>query len=148
MAALFQSNKQTMKKIIEMAHLKTCLTCDHIIRGRTDKKFYDDYCRSAYNNKHASKKHSYIRSITNKLIKNRGILEKWSSKKRNPVSLFDLLSDGLTLSYATEYISQPVGNPYIYCYDYGYQLLPGNNCRILKRKTFRETESIHQNQIV
>ncbi|MBL0882661.1 MAG: hypothetical protein IBJ16_04830 [Chitinophagaceae bacterium] len=136
-----------MKKILDAAHPKTCLTCNHIIRGRTDKKFCDDYCRSAYNNKHTSKKLSYIRSITNKIIKNRSILEKWANKKRNPISLYDLLSDGLSLSYATEYINQPVGNPYVFCYEYGYQLLPGNNCRILKRKTTAETGIIHQNLI-
>lgn len=136
-----------MNKIAETAHRKNCLTCGHIIRGRTDKKFCDDYCRSKYNNKHASNRLGFIRSITNKIIRNRKILEKWSTKKRNPVSLYDLLSDGLSLSYATEYITQPVGNPHIYCYEYGYQLLPGNQCRILKPKNTVDTEIIHENSI-
>lgn len=136
-----------MNKIAETAHHKNCLTCDSIIRGRTDKKFCDDYCRSAYNNKHATTKLSNVRAITNKIIKNRRILEKWATKKRNPVSLYDLLSDGLSLSYATEYIHQPVGNPHIYCFEFGYQLLPGNQCRILKPKTLVDTDIIHQNPI-
>lgn len=141
------SKNRIMNKIEETAHQKTCLTCGHIIRGRTDKKFCDDYCRSTYNNKHASNRLGFIRSITNKIIRNRKILEKWSTKKRNPVSLYDLLSDGLSLSYATEYINQPVGNPHIYCYEYGYQLLPGNQCRILKPKITVDTDIIHENSI-
>lgn len=112
---------------------RTCLTCNKIIRGRSDKKFCDDYCRSAYNNKHSITRHRLIRIITNLIIKNRKILEKWDSKRENPVPLYDLLSDGLTLSYATEFIIQPIGNPHIYCFEYGYQLLPDNKCRILKK---------------
>lgn len=28
----------------------TCLNCDKTLKGRTDKKFCDDYCRNSYNN--------------------------------------------------------------------------------------------------
>ncbi len=145
MIAPFASKNKTMNKIEQTAHQKTCLNCDNIIRGRADKKFCDDYCRSAYNNKHALNRHGHIRAINNMMIKNRKILEKWAKKKMNLVSLYDLLTDGLTLSYATECINQPIGNPHIYCYEYGYQLLPDNKCRILKQETTVETKILHQN---
>jgi hypothetical protein len=30
--------------------IKKCLACNKTLRGRADKKFCDDYCRSNYNN--------------------------------------------------------------------------------------------------
>ena len=29
---------------------KVCTLCSKTLKGRSDKKFCDDYCRSAYNN--------------------------------------------------------------------------------------------------
>jgi hypothetical protein len=118
---------------------RKCLKCDSILIGRSDKKFCDDYCRIAYNNKNTVSRYGHIRSITRRLIKNRNILEKWANKKTTPIQLNDLISEGFTLSYATEFINQPVGTPYIYCFDYGYQLLPGNNCRVLKQSFTKAT---------
>jgi hypothetical protein len=112
---------------------KNCLFCHDRIQGRTDKKFCNDYCRSAFNNQHAVSKLSSIRSITHILVKNRKVLEKWANKKRNPVKLQDVLSDGLNLTYCTQTVLQPVGNPHCFCYDYGYQLLPNDQCRILQQ---------------
>lgn len=123
-----------MSTTTQMEVSKNCLACNKHIRGRTDKKFCDDYCRSAYNNKLAIKKNSQIRVITNALRKNRVVLEKWATKKRNPVNLHELLTDGLNLIYFTQVINQPLSNPICYCYDYGYQLLPDNKCRIFKPK--------------
>lgn len=112
---------------------KNCLFCHDRIHGRTDKKFCNDYCRSAFNNQHTITKLPHIRSITHILVKNRKVLEKWANKKRNPVKLQDVLSDGLNLTYCTQTVLQPVGNPHYFCYDYGYQLLPNDQCRILQQ---------------
>lgn len=113
---------------------RTCLTCNKIIRGRSDKKFCNDYCRSAFNNKQLASKFKEIRIISRTLLKNRKVLQKWATTKTNPVNLQELLSDGLNLGYITQSIHQPLAHPLCYCYDYGYQLLPGNQCRILTPK--------------
>lgn len=113
---------------------RNCLTCNNTIRGRADKKFCNDYCRSTFNNKHDHAKLSHIRTITNTLLKNRKVLEKWAINRTTPVNLHELLSDGLNLAYFTHCINHPLGNPSNFCYDFGYQLLPNNQCRILTTK--------------
>jgi hypothetical protein len=44
-------------------------------KGRADKKFCDDYCRTNYNNQLKSCENNYVRNINNALGKNRRILE-------------------------------------------------------------------------
>ncbi|MEP7253841.1 MAG: hypothetical protein ABI683_15720, partial [Ginsengibacter sp.] len=54
---------------------KLCLTCGKQVKGRTDKKFCDDYCRNNYNNQLKSNSTNLIRNVNNALGKNRRILE-------------------------------------------------------------------------
>src|SRR3954465_593299 len=52
-----------------------CLECEKVLRGRLDKKFCDDYCRNAFNNRQNADTNNYVRNINNALRKNRRILE-------------------------------------------------------------------------
>ena len=54
---------------------KLCLNCNKPVKGRTDKKFCDDYCRNNYNNQLKSNTINLVRNINNALGKNRRILE-------------------------------------------------------------------------
>ena len=36
--------------------MKTCKTCEKPIKGRSDKKYCNDYCRSIHHNKNNKKK--------------------------------------------------------------------------------------------
>jgi hypothetical protein len=42
-----------------------CLACDKPLKGRTDKKFCDDYCRNNYNNQLKAAKNNVVRNINN-----------------------------------------------------------------------------------
>ena len=55
--------------------VKNCLTCDKPLKGRSDKKFCDDYCRNNYNNQLKSITTNQMRNVNNALGKNRRILE-------------------------------------------------------------------------
>ena len=50
---------------------KTCQLCNKALKGRSDKKFCDDYCRAAYNNELKSASNNFIRNVNNALGKNR-----------------------------------------------------------------------------
>ena len=52
-----------------------CLSCEKPVKGRSDKKFCDDYCRAAYNNDLKSASNNLVRNVNNALGKNRRILE-------------------------------------------------------------------------
>jgi predicted nucleic acid-binding Zn ribbon protein len=61
--------------MIQHTVLKTCMACGKAIKGRSDKKFCDDYCRNVYNNDLKSDSNNYVRNINNALHKNRRLLE-------------------------------------------------------------------------
>ena len=61
----------------------TCLNCEKTLKGRTDKKFCDDYCRNSYNNQLKASKNNLVRNINNALGKNRRILESFFKPKED-----------------------------------------------------------------
>ncbi len=68
---------------------KLCLNCYKPVKGRTDKKFCDDYCRNNYNNQLKSNTINLVRNINNALGKNRRILQ-------------DLFTDGEEMAKTTK----------------------------------------------
>jgi hypothetical protein len=42
--------KTQTSMMLRQKETKTCLFCEKPVKGRSDKKFCDDYCRAAYNN--------------------------------------------------------------------------------------------------
>mgnify|MGYP000877327298 CR=1 FL=1 len=104
---------------------RTCLLCGKIFRGRSDKKFCDDYCRAAYNNDLKSAVNNYIRNVNNALGKNRRILESCltGEAKTAQVSGEKLLQKGFQFKYHTHIYTTKSGNTYFYCYEYGFMPL-------------------------
>ncbi|OYU84587.1 MAG: hypothetical protein CFE24_05995 [Flavobacterium sp. BFFFF2] len=62
-----------------MTHLhqmhRFCVECGTTLRGREDKKFCDDHCRSTYNNRLNRSAYQNARSIDRKLKRNYRILQ-------------------------------------------------------------------------
>ena len=66
---------------------RTCLACERALKGRSDKKFCNDYCRNNYNNVQKAKNNysPAIRNINNALLKNRKVLGAvLAGRKRSP----------------------------------------------------------------
>ncbi|HEY2726969.1 MAG TPA: hypothetical protein VGI61_07335 [Parafilimonas sp.] len=105
---------------------KTCLQCDKILRGRSDKKFCDDYCRNNYNNQLKAHANNYVRNINNTLSKNRRILEEMLPAEKETINTQRqrLLQSGFSFKYITHILKTKKGT-YFFCYDYGY--LPFEN---------------------
>jgi predicted nucleic acid-binding Zn ribbon protein len=117
---------------------KNCLACGKPIKGRSDKKFCDDYCRNNYNNQQKAKGNysAYVRSVNNTLLKNRKILESLlpnvdETAKANKHKLQRL---GFHFKYLTHIYTTKTGKTYYYCYDYGYLPLDNDWYLIVKRK--------------
>jgi hypothetical protein len=102
--------------------IKLCLTCSKPIKGRTDKKYCDDYCRNSYNNLMHSNCNSYTRHINCLLQKNRRILASIlpETSSHTKTSYQELLERGFLFKYCTHQVLNKKGNAYHYCYDYGY----------------------------
>ena len=115
---------------------KNCLTCNKSIKGRTDKKFCDDYCRNAYNNQLKAEGNNTMRNINNALRKNRRILEELlpEKEKMTKINREKLLQQGFQFKYLTHTYSNQKGNIYYFCYEYGYLALENNWYLVVKRK--------------
>lgn len=114
---------------------KPCLLCGKALKGRSDKKFCDDYCRAAYNNDLKSATNNYIRNVNNALGKNRRILENLlpAGEQTVKANRDKLIERGFQFKYHTHNYSTKNGNTYFYCYEYGYLLLENNRLLIVKR---------------
>lgn len=121
--------------MIKQIETKTCLLCEKPLKGRSDKKFCDDYCRAAYNNDLKSAANNNIRNVNNALGKNRRILDSLLPEGEQMVKANrdKLLHLGFQFKYMTHTYTNQKGNVYHFCYEYGYLPLENNWFLIVKR---------------
>jgi predicted nucleic acid-binding Zn ribbon protein len=121
--------------MLKQKETKTCILCAKPVKGRSDKKFCDDYCRAAYNNDLRSVSNKYIRNVNNSLGKNRRILESFlpDGEQMAKANREKLLQFGFQFKYRTHTYSNQKGNVYHFCYEYGYLPLGNNWFLIVKR---------------
>lgn len=120
-----------------MTEKKFCLECGDVIKGRADKKFCDDQCRSNFNNKVNSDSTAEMRNINNVLRKNRRILEsvvKEDGKGR--ISKQKLIDLGFNFKHITQTHTTAKGTMYKLCYDYGYTAVENDFIMVLKWGVF------------
>lgn len=115
---------------------RACLTCETMLRGRIDKKFCDDYCRSAYNNRQYQENRglSLIRKVNNVLRKNRRILEEMEPEGAETFTVLRsrLVKKGFNFKYLT-CIQVREGSLYHFCYEYGYIPLDKEHYQVIKK---------------
>ncbi|MEO6136575.1 MAG: hypothetical protein ABIP35_15555 [Ginsengibacter sp.] len=115
---------------------RLCLSCEKVLRGRTDKKFCDDNCRNNYNNLLKSNTTNLVRNINNYLGKNRRILESLfvNGEEMAKTTRAKLLQKGFQFQFITHTYTNKKGNVYFFCYDVGYLPLENDWYLIVKRK--------------
>ncbi|MBS1730192.1 MAG: hypothetical protein JSS67_05365 [Bacteroidetes bacterium] len=114
--------------------LKNCLACHKPLRGRSDKKFCDDYCRNAYNNQLRIKEPPAIKKIILILKNNRKILADLLGEEnmiKKPKEKF--LTLGFLFDYHTHIYKNKNGNIYFFCFEYGFLPLENDWFLIVKR---------------
>ncbi len=114
---------------------RSCLQCGKAVRGRLDKKFCDDYCRNAYNNRQKADKNNLIRNINNALLKNRRILESVvkPEEELGKCPRQRLAEAGFDFRYHTHQYLNKKGQTYNFCYEYGYLPLEGDWVLVVRR---------------
>ncbi len=117
-------------------NLKLCLSCNKPVKGRTDKKFCDDYCRNNYNNQLKSNTINLVRNINNALGKNRRILESLFNEREGMArtNKNKLLQKGFQFKYTTHTYTNKKGDVYFFCYDIGYLPLENDWYLLVKQK--------------
>lgn len=115
---------------------KICLSCNKVLKGRTDKKFCDDYCRNNFNNLLKGDNNNYVRNINNALRKNRRILEALLPEQEDmaKANKDKLLQKDFQFKYSTHTYTNKKGNTYYFCYEYGYLPLENDWYLIVRRR--------------
>ncbi len=113
---------------------KHCLTCGHPLRGRIDKKFCDDNCRSIYNNKKYIHEKGFVKSVNHLLLHNRRILASYvdDNKETEKVPKALLHHRGFHFDYFTHTAVSKEGATYYCCYDHAYQVVSEQELQICK----------------
>ncbi len=113
---------------------QACRECGGPFRGRADKKFCSDQCRSMYNNRRRRvRENMYIREINRILKNNREILVMLNPHGRNKVSLSKLRSRGFNFEYFTSVRKARDGGKFFFCYDQGYLPLGKDQCLLVTK---------------
>ncbi len=100
--------------------MSICENCGSEIKGRSDKKFCDNQCRSAFHNSNKNEKEEFIKRINKKLRKNRMLLKFASPAGKTTVRRSFLIEKGFDFRYFTNTYKTKTGNVYQFCYDYGW----------------------------
>lgn len=99
---------------------KVCIHCSDFVRGRSDKKFCSDQCRSSFHNKVNYDSNRFIRNI-NRIIKmNRNLLVKLKGLSERRLTKSQLMAKGFAFDYFTHEVLNEKGQIIRYCYDLGY----------------------------
>ncbi|MDR2207089.1 MAG: hypothetical protein LBE36_13150 [Flavobacteriaceae bacterium] len=112
-----------------------CLECGEKIIGRSDKKFCNDDCRNAYNNKLNKDSSNLMRNIHNKLRKNYRILisQNFADGKMKTTKT-KLSAAGFDFNYFTNFKSYKNGSEYRFIYNIGYKFLEDDWLLIVKNE--------------
>ena len=76
-----------------------CIECNEPLKGRSDKKFCDDHCRSTFNNRRNRMDNNTIRKINLRLNRNRRILKDLYSNGKKKVKHLELSNKGFVLPF-------------------------------------------------
>lgn len=115
---------------------KKCIECSTAIKGRVDKKFCSDQCRSSYNNKLNSDDTNLMRNVNNILRKNRRILLDLNPNGKSKVSRERLNARGFDFNFFTSVYKTREGSQYFYCYEQGYLPIEKDYYLLVQKKDF------------
>ncbi len=120
---------------MESVALRTCVTCKKTLKGRSDKKFCDDYCRNTHNNRVMNEDTALIKTINGILKKNRKILLEFLKEDAfKTVDRLTLTDKGFQFKYFTHQIANKKNDVYFFCYEYGYLPIADRKVLVVRGK--------------
>lgn len=100
---------------------KECLYCNKELQGRTDKKFCDTQCKSAYQYQQAQEQpERFYNKVDNQLKLNRKILKEFNKGGKVTVRAEVLGELGFDSNFFTHYWKNTKGDVYLFVYEYGF----------------------------
>lgn len=107
---------------------KICMHCDKELLGRTDKKFCDPHCKSAFHYEQAKEQpERFFNKVDNQLRLNRRILKEYNKGGKVTVRADILKEKGFDPNYFTHYWKNNKGQIYLFIYEFGFLKTSENN---------------------
>mgnify|MGYP007006704943 FL=1 len=101
---------------------KKCLACNRELKGRTDKKYCDPYCKSAWHyKKHQEGNKSMYSRVDRQLKINRKILKEYNKAGKATVRAETLTAIGFNPHFFTHYWKNKKGDVYFFVYEFGFR---------------------------
>lgn len=113
-----------------------CIYCKQELKGRSDKKFCDSNCKSAWHNARTNPREAEIQQINKILRRNRSILRFCSPQGKTTVKKSFLTDRGFDFKYHTQIYKTKNNNVYYLCYDYGFMLLEEEKVLIIRKQGY------------
>ena len=105
-----------------------CLACNKVIEGRSDKKFCDPHCKSAFHYRKSREEiPTFYLKVHQQLKLNRKILKLYNKAGKATVRSETLLSQGFDENFFTHYWKNTKGKVYLFVYEYGFLKIKDNN---------------------
>jgi len=104
-----------------MSLKKLCLSCGKELFGRSDKKYCDPYCKSAYHYKKSQEETpKFYKKVHKQLILNRKILKSYNKAGKATVRAEVLTGEGFNPNFFTHYWKNSKGDTYSFVYEFGF----------------------------
>ena len=111
-----------------MKKVKHCLACNKELVGRSDKRFCDIHCKSAYHyKKSVEETPKFFYMVDKQLRVNRKILKQYNKAGKATVRCKKLLNEGFNPKFFTHYWKNQKGDVYLFVYEYGFLKRIENN---------------------
>lgn len=106
---------------------KECIHCSKELRGRTDKKFCDPQCKSAYQYQIEKQNlERFYNKVDNQLKLNRKLLKEYNKGGKVTIRRNVLLEIGFNPNFFTHYWKNQNGQVYFFIYEYGFLIRKEN----------------------
>jgi hypothetical protein len=115
---------------------RTCLECGEPFKGRSDKKFCSDQCRTTYYNRENSDSTNYMRNVNRILRKNRKILADLNPSGKTTIQKIKLQEQGFNFNFFTNVYRTKTEKTYYFCYEQGYLVHGDNTVTIVVRQDY------------
>ena len=98
-----------------------CLYCNQELEGRTDKKYCNLHCKSAFQyKKQKEQPQRFYNKVDNQLRLNRKLLKEYNKAGKSVIRTKILIDLGFDSNFFTHFWKNKKGEVYLFVYEYGF----------------------------
>lgn len=99
---------------------RTCPICSSAVKGRTDKIFCSQKCKSIDQYEKRQEEEQFFLQVEKQLRINRKILKRYNKSGFTTIRSDALLKEGFNPNFFTHYWKNQKGDIYLFVYEYGF----------------------------